>query len=92
MQGKFSELFMKINILESKNQLSRLLRRAQAGEDVIIANRGVPVARLVPISAQDAAAGGDVLVWLQQHPLPAALRRSHAEIEAEIGRERAAWD
>ncbi len=83
---------MKINILESKNQLSQLLRRAQAGEDVVIANRGVPVARLVPITPDEAEAGRDVLAWLQSHPLPASMRRSRAEIEAEIGRERAAWD
>jgi prevent-host-death family protein len=34
---------------EAKSQLSRLLRRVAAGEEITIANRGVPVARLVPV-------------------------------------------
>ena len=38
-----------VNTHEAKTQLSRLLRRVAAGEEVTIANRGVPVARLVPV-------------------------------------------
>jgi prevent-host-death family protein len=38
-----------VNINEAKIQFSRLLRRAAAGEEITIANRGVPVARLVPL-------------------------------------------
>lgn len=37
-----------VNIHEAKTHLSRLLQRVAAGEEVTIANRGVPVARLVP--------------------------------------------
>lgn len=37
---------MQVNILEAKNKLSHLVKRAQAGEEVVIANRGVPVVRL----------------------------------------------
>ena len=36
-----------VNVHEAKTQLSRLLARAEAGEDVVIARNGVPVARLV---------------------------------------------
>ena len=39
----------KVNIHEAKTQLSRLLQRVAAGEEIVIANRGVPVARLVPV-------------------------------------------
>jgi prevent-host-death family protein len=35
-----------INIYQAKTQLSRLVERAAAGEDVIIARGGKPVARL----------------------------------------------
>jgi len=35
------------------NQLSKLVQAALAGEDVVIANRGVPVVRLVKVGAQD---------------------------------------
>jgi len=38
-----------VNIHEAKTQFSRLLRRVAAGEEITIANRGVPVARLVPV-------------------------------------------
>jgi prevent-host-death family protein len=41
----------KVNTHEAKTQLSRLLRRVAAGEEITIANRGVPVARLVPLTA-----------------------------------------
>ena len=40
-----------VNTHEAKTQLSRLLRRVAAGEEFTIANRGVPVARLIPVSA-----------------------------------------
>ena len=42
---------MQCNMLEAKNQLSKLVQAALAGEDVIIANKGVPVVRLVKIEA-----------------------------------------
>ena len=35
---------------EAKTELSRLVERALAGEDVVIARAGVPVVRLVPIT------------------------------------------
>jgi prevent-host-death family protein len=38
-----------VNTYEAKTQLSRLLRRVAAGEEITIASRGVPVARLVPV-------------------------------------------
>ncbi len=44
----------KVNIHEAKTQLSKLLQRVAAGEEVTIANRGVPVARLVPAQAPPA--------------------------------------
>jgi prevent-host-death family protein len=36
------------NVHEAKTNLSRLLERVAAGEEVVIAKAGVPVARLVP--------------------------------------------
>jgi prevent-host-death family protein len=41
-----------VNTHEAKTQFSRLLKRVAAGEEITIANRGVPVARLVPVPAQ----------------------------------------
>jgi len=41
---------MEVNIRQAKAHLSRLLQRVSAGEDVIIARAGVPVARLVAVT------------------------------------------
>lgn len=39
---------MNVNMLEAKTQLSKLVEAAMRGEEVIIANRGKPMVRLVP--------------------------------------------
>lgn len=38
-----------VNVHEAKTQLSRLLERAHAGEEIIIAKSGEPYARLVAL-------------------------------------------
>lgn len=43
-----------VNVYEAKTQLSRLIERAMAGEDVVIARAGKPMVRLVPVAAQPA--------------------------------------
>lgn len=42
----------KFNVHEAKTQLSRLLDRAQEGEEFVIAKAGKPVARLGPLAPQ----------------------------------------
>lgn len=37
-----------INIHQAKTNLSRLLSRVELGEEIIISNRGIPIAKLVP--------------------------------------------
>ncbi|WP_304009676.1 type II toxin-antitoxin system Phd/YefM family antitoxin [Methyloversatilis discipulorum] len=83
---------MQVNILEAKNRLSELIKSAQAGEEVVIANRGQPVVRLVPAEAPAAATGRCIMDWLESNPLPAHARRSHEQIESALREERAAWD
>ena len=39
------------NLYDAKTQLSSLVERAAAGEEIIIAKAGKPVAKLVPIAA-----------------------------------------
>lgn len=39
---------MQVNMLEAKNQLSKLVQAALDGEDVVIAKNGQPVARILP--------------------------------------------
>jgi len=38
-----------VNVHEAKTHLSRLLARAHAGEEIVIAKSGEPYARLVPL-------------------------------------------
>jgi len=88
---------VQVNILEAKNRLSQLIKSAQAGEEVVIANRGEPVARLVPagkIAAVKADKGNAraILDWIESHALPAYARRSGEEIDASIEAERRSWD
>ena len=40
---------MTVTVHAAKTTLSQLIERAQSGEDIVIARRNVPVARLVPI-------------------------------------------
>jgi len=42
---------MEVNIQEAKTHLSKLLARVAAGEEVVIAKAGKPVARLVPLAS-----------------------------------------
>lgn len=88
---------MQVNIFEAKNRLSQLIRFVQAGEEVVIANRGEPVARLVParVTAGTVSGAGSsraILSWLETHPLPDYARRSAEEIDAAIEEERRSWD
>ena len=43
-----------VNLYEAKTQLSRLVERAAAGEEIVIAKGGRPLARLVPLAARTA--------------------------------------
>jgi prevent-host-death family protein len=38
-----------VNIYEAKTQLSRLIERARAGEEIVIARAGTPLVRLTPV-------------------------------------------
>jgi len=47
-----------VNVHEAKTQLSRLIARAERGEEIVIARAGRPVARLLPF---ESASHGRVL-------------------------------
>lgn len=42
----------KINIHDAKTRLSQLVERAEAGEEIVIARAGRPVARLAPLTSR----------------------------------------
>lgn len=86
---------IKVNVLEAKNRLSELLRAVQRGEEVIIANRGEPVARLVaatPTAEQPRRGSADaILAALEKINVPEASRRSVEQINADLEEERDSW-
>jgi prevent-host-death family protein len=86
---------MQVNIFEAKNRLSELIKAARAGEEVVIANRGEPVVRLVPVAPVQArferGSPEAILDWLRNRK-PLRNRRTAAEIEAEIEELRSSWD
>lgn len=84
-----------VSVLEAKNQLSKLIRAVREGGQVIIANRGEPVARLTAVETGSAgAARGTATAILELAPAhrPSPRKRSAREIDRAIADERAAWD
>jgi prevent-host-death family protein len=56
---------MEVGVRELKAHLSELLGRAGAGESIVITDRGRPVARLVPFTAESAVARGIDEGWIE---------------------------
>jgi prevent-host-death family protein len=88
---------MQVTIPEAISRLSQLIRSVQAGAEVVIAEDGAPVARLVPVADAagttiDTGRASAILDWLTRRPLPPDARRSTEEIDAAIEAERASWD
>jgi prevent-host-death family protein len=59
-----------VNVAELKNQLSKYLRFARGGEEIVIRDRNLPVAKLVPLSAEGADDQELVLVAAGKMRLP----------------------
>jgi prevent-host-death family protein len=73
---------VKVNMREAKNQLSRLVKAALEGEDVIIAIHGQPVVRLVPIGRKGRLRG-----WGKLRHLAASVDDAFtADVDAEVAR------
>jgi prevent-host-death family protein len=45
-----------VGMHEAKTKLSQLVERAEAGEEIVIARNGKPVARLVPVQSTNSLA------------------------------------
>ena len=73
---------MKVNMLEAKSQLSRLVKHALEGEEVVIASNGEPMVRLVPVMGKGRLRG-----WGKLKKLAAAVDRAFTpEIDEEVAR------
>lgn len=73
---------MKVNMLDAKSQLSRLVKAALEGEDVVIARNGAPLVRLVPVAKKDTLTG-----WGKLKRFAGAVDAAFtAEVDAEVAR------
>jgi prevent-host-death family protein len=73
---------MQVNILEAKNQLSRLVKAAAAGREIVIASNGKPMAKLVPLVPRRRL-GGWRAIPLPQSRIDAAFT---SEVEERVAR------
>ncbi len=59
-----------VNVAELKNQLSKYLTLAKGGEEIVIRDRNLPVAKLVPFSADEGTEEELLLVAAGKMRLP----------------------
>jgi prevent-host-death family protein len=53
----------RVGMHEAKTHLSRLVARAEAGEDVVIQRNGKPVVRLVPVAEEPRSLASVLGAW-----------------------------
>ena len=75
---------MQVNMLEAKTHLSKLVEAALRGEEVVIANRGKPVVRLVKADPPVKRIAGAWAGLMTEAEIDHAFS---AEVDAEIARE-----
>jgi prevent-host-death family protein len=77
-----SEGDVKVNMLEAKSQLSKLVKHALDGEDVVIASNGKPMVRLVPVARKGSLRG-----WVRLKTLAVGVDAAFTpEVETEVAR------
>jgi antitoxin (DNA-binding transcriptional repressor) of toxin-antitoxin stability system len=81
-----AESMRTVNVAKLKDQLSKYLTFAKAGEEVVIRDRNLPVAKLVPFPAGEADAQELKLVAAGKLRLPAARLDIEALSKVPTGR------
>ena len=79
---------MQVNMLEAKTHLSKLVEAALRGEEVVIANRGKPVVRLVRVEEKPKRRWGAWEGLVTEAQVDAAF---DPKFEAELAAEWQAW-
>jgi prevent-host-death family protein len=73
-----------VSIAELKNKLSAYLAEVRRGEEILVRDRSVPIARIVPLErlsssdAEEVALAGEGKLRLPERPLPASFWRTRA--------------
>ena len=80
-------MFMQVNMLDAKSQLSRLVKAALAGEEVIIASHGRAQVRLVPCTSAAGLKRPGALVAASPDHLPAQIDAAFSEaVDQQVAR------
>ncbi len=80
-----------VSIAELKDKLSAYLAEVRRGEEILVRDRSVPIAKIVPLeqlssgNAEDLALAGEGKLRLPERPLPASFWRTRAP---KVGRDR----
>lgn len=64
----------KANVAELKNRLSHYLNRVKRGETVLVMERSIPVARIVPAVPPSQMSSGETDAWLKRLEVDGVLR------------------
>lgn len=78
---------MQVNMVEAKTQLSKLVEAALRGEEVVIANRGRPVVKLVKLDKANPAGKREWGVWAGLLTEEEIDRAFSPEVDAEMARQ-----
>jgi prevent-host-death family protein len=78
-----------VNVAELKNSLSRYLTYAKQGEEIVVRDRNLPVAKLVPLSVDETSKDELTLVAAGKMRLPQAPLDIHKLLKIRTGRVRA---
>lgn len=79
---KVATLRSEVGIRDLKNGLSKYIDRVQAGEEVIVTDRGRPVAKLSPLDAPDDRLADLVAAGVVRPPVSGARHRSRSRIKS----------
>jgi prevent-host-death family protein len=64
-----------VNIADLKNQLSTYLNRVRAGEEIVIKDRNLPIAKIVPLSLADDAEAEELALIASGQMLPPRVKK-----------------
>jgi len=59
---------MEVAVRELKDRLSELLRKAEAGEEIVVTSHGRPIARILPVEQPGPAVASEALARLRAQP------------------------
>jgi len=73
---------MRISVVEAEGQLAELVRRAKAGDDVVLTTEGESAVRLVPITEKPKASEAELKAFLDRmaaKPRPATEEAARSQ-------------